>query len=103
MKNMRVKDLKDILNKLPDDMAIVIPVIDEYDANKIFGFRYMRTAGILVCEGEKDREVLCLNAAADDQDIADQVSFSGKSNDIGVKDVLFGHSKFERGANYENT
>ena len=103
MKNMKVKDLKRILNQIPDDMVIVVPVIDEYDANKIFGFRYMRTAGVLICEGEKDREVLCLSAAADDQDIADQVHFSGKSNDIGVKEVLFGHSKFERGANDENT
>ena len=86
--NMRVKDLKHILEQLPDDMAVIIPVIDEEDANHIYGFRHVRTAGVLISEGECDREVLCLNAAADGQDIADQVRLSGK--DIGVKSVLFG-------------
>ena len=36
--NMYVKDLKKILNELPDDMPIIIPVIDEDDANHIYGF-----------------------------------------------------------------
>ena len=71
--NMHVKDLKKILNDLPDDMPIIIPVIDEDDANHIYGFRYVRTAGELVCEGEQEPEALCLNAAADGQDIADQI------------------------------
>ena len=62
--NMRVKDLKNILTTLPDDMLIIIPVIDEDDANHIYGFRHVRTAGVLTCESEQDREVLCLNAAA---------------------------------------
>lgn len=91
--NMQVKDLKVILSKLPDDMPIIVPVIDEDDANHIYGFRYVRTAGELTCESEQDREVLCLNAAADGQDIADQIHFSGK--DVSVKNVLFGVSKFE--------
>ena len=91
--NMRVKDLKRILEQLTDDMAVIIPVIDEEDTNHIYGFRHVRTAGILISEGEQDREVLCLNAAADRQDIADQVYFSGR--DVGVKSVLFGTSKFE--------
>lgn len=41
MENMTVKDLKEILNECPDDM----PVIDEDDANHIYGFRHVRTAG----------------------------------------------------------
>lgn len=92
-KNMRVKDLKHILEQLPDDMAVIIPVIDEEDANHIYGFRHVRTAGVLISEGEDDPEALCLNAAADGQDIADQVHFSGK--DVGVKEILFGYSKYE--------
>lgn len=92
-RNMHVKDLKKILDKLPDDLPIVIPVIDEDDANHISGFRYVRTAGELISEGEREPEVLCLNAAADGHDIADQVYFSGR--DVGVKSVLFGTSKFE--------
>lgn len=91
--DMRVKDLKHILEQLPDDMAVIIPVIDEEDANHIYGFRHVRTAGVLISEGEQDREVLCINAAADGQDIADQVYFSGR--DVGVKSVLFGTSRFE--------
>lgn len=90
---MRVKDLKHILEQLPDDMAVIIPVIDEEDANHISGFRHVRTAGVLISEGEQDREALCLNSAADGQDIADQVYFSGR--DVSVKNVLFGMPKFE--------
>ena len=86
--NMRVKDLKHILGQLPDDMAVIIPVIDEEDANHIYGFRHVRTAGVLISDGEQDREVLCLNAAADMKDIADQVHLSGK--DVDVKEILFG-------------
>lgn len=85
--NMHVKDLKKILNELPDDMPIIIPVIDEDDANHIYGFRYVRTAGTLVCEYEQDQKVLCLNAAADGQNIADQIRSSGR--DVSVKKILF--------------
>ena len=92
MTDMRVKDLKNIIDKLPDDMLVVIPVIDEDDANHMYGFRRVRTAGVLVDEySEEDKEVLCLNAAWNDQDIADQVHFSGR--DVSVKDILFGSSK----------
>ena len=95
--NMRIKDLKHIIEQLPDDMAVIIPVIDEEDANHIYGFRHVRTAGVLISEGEKDQEVLCLNAAADEHDISDQVYFSGR--DVGVKEVLFGYSKYDRKEN----
>lgn len=99
MKNMRVKDLKDILSQIPDDMPIIIPVIDEDDANHIYGFRYVRTAGILISQGEKDDRVLCLNAA-DKEDIADQVYFSGK--DVGVEKVLYGMSKYEESGDHND-
>lgn len=68
--NMLVKDLKKILNDLPDDMPIVIPVINEYDANYIYGFRYVRTA---------------------------QVRFSGV--DVSVNKILFGISKHDKKEN----
>lgn len=95
--NMLVKDLKKILNELPDDMPIIIPVIDEDNANHIYGFRYVRTAGELICESEREPEVLCLNAAAYGQDIADQIHFSGR--DVGVKKILFGVSKCNKKEN----
>ena len=91
-KNMSVKDLKNILNDVPDDMPVIIPVIDEDNCNRIFGFRYVRTAGILTSPGEKDDRVLCLNAA-DKENIADQVYFSGR--DVGVEKVLYGKPKCE--------
>lgn len=95
-RDMRVKDLKRVLNTLPDNMLVIMPVIDEDDANHIYGFRKIRTAGVLISEGEEDREVLCLNAAADGQDIADQVHFSGR--DVGVEKILFGTSKYNEKA-----
>ena len=84
---MQVKDLKKILNSLPDEMIVVVPVIDENDVNKIYGFRKVRTAGILSCEFEEHSTALCLNSATDGQDIADQVHFSGC--DVNVLDILY--------------
>ena len=90
--DLRVKDLKTILESLPDDMLIVIPVVDEDDVNKIYGFRKVRTAGILEHEYEErnDRQVLCINGATNGADIADQVHFSG--NDVSVKTILYAYS-----------
>lgn len=92
-RNMLVKDLKKILKKLPDDIPVVIPVVDEDDINHIYSFRYVRTAGALICEYEREPKVLCLNCA-DKQDIADQIHFSGKDGDISVNKILFGTSKY---------
>lgn len=39
MIDMRIKDLKKIIKNLPDDMTIVIPVINELNSNDILGFR----------------------------------------------------------------
>lgn len=89
--NMYVKDLKKIINELPDDMPIIIPIIDYDDTNHIYGFRHVRTAGVLTSYGEED--ACCLNAAADGQDIADQVHFY--CGDVGVKSILFGVSKYD--------
>ena len=88
---MTVGELADILSKLPDDMKIVIPVVDEDDVNYIFGFRKIRTAGVLRCESEQDNEVLCINGATDGKDIDDQIRFSGKEVDV-VK-VLYGKER----------
>ena len=91
-KNMRITDLKNIISDLPDDMLVIIPVVDEDNVNDILGFRIARTAGVLTCSGEKDREAFCINGAEPTRtyDIADQVYSSGK--DVGVERVLFGDS-----------
>lgn len=93
--DLRVKDLKTILEKLPDDMLVVIPVVDVDDVNDISGFRRVRTAGILVNEYEEicDRKVLCLNGATNGADIADQIHFSDR--DVSVETVLYGYSKYD--------
>lgn len=83
--NMTVSDLKRIIRKLPDDMPIIVPVISEYDCNNIFGFRHVRTAGILFDEYDDDPRVLCLNASAYGVDISYQV----KEKDIVCEKVLF--------------
>ena len=76
MKDMRVRDLKKIISDLPDDMVVVIPIIGEDDVNKIFGFRKVRTAGILSCSSDINREALCINTAEDGYDISDQLTSS---------------------------
>lgn len=91
--DLRVKDLKIILERLPDDMLVVIPVVDEEDVNQLYGFRKVRTAGILECESEKDRKVVCLNGATNGMDIADQVKFSDR--DVSVSMILYGYSKYD--------
>lgn len=85
---MRVEDLKSILNKLPDDMLVVIPVVDEEDVNHILGFRKVRTAGILKCETEEESNVLCLNGAWKGQDISDQINHC--DNNVDIVEVLYG-------------
>ena len=94
MKSMTNAELKNLITDLPDDMPVIIPVIDEENCNRIFGFRLVMTAGLLSDENEEYQTVLCLNAA-NDQDIADQVYFSGK--DVSVEKVLFGQSKYDKG------
>ena len=83
--NMTVSDLKRIIESLPDDMPVIVPVILEDDANNILGFRYVRTAGILYDELADDPRVLCLNAAAGGVDISTQI----KSRDCICEKVLF--------------
>lgn len=92
--DLRVKDLKSILNELPDDMIVIIPVVDENDVNNILGFRKVRTVGILEDDYEEpsERLVLCLNGAAGGYDMTDQVRFYG--GDIQMGSLLFGYSMY---------
>lgn len=93
--NMAIKDLKNIINDLPDDMPVIIPVISEDDCDHVFGYRYIRTAGILSCAFEEDKRVLCLNGA-NECDIADQV----RNKNVTCECVLFGN-RDEKESNYE--
>lgn len=64
-KKLTVKQLKDIINDLPDDMQIVTPVIDAERPDIIYGFRFVRTIGILKEEHENPDTVLCINTTND--------------------------------------
>lgn len=85
---MTIGDLKEVIKDLDDGMLMAIPVVDEEDVNHIYGFRLVRTAGILHTEADDPKDVLCLNSATGEKDIADQVYSSGK--DVDVVDVLYG-------------
>ena len=87
IKDMKVRDLKNIIKDLDDDLTIVIPIISEEDVNAIYGFRKVRTAGILTGETEENKDVLCLNGATPGTKLDTQVAFSSK--DVDVKDVLY--------------
>lgn len=64
-KKLTVKQLKDIINDLPDDMQIVTPVIDAERPDVIYGFRFVRTIGVLKDEHENPDTVLCINTTND--------------------------------------
>ena len=87
-KNMTVKDLKNILADLPDDMDVIIPIILKTDCNFIDCFRRVRTAGILKNVYE-EHLALCLNTAEESFDISRQVRSSGLEATTCEK-VLFG-------------
>ena len=87
--NMTAGKLKEILSEVPDDMLVTIPAIDHDDENHIYGFWYVRTAGILNDSlGDGDSIVLCLSTSANGEDIKTQVEKS-YSHDISCDKVLF--------------
>lgn len=89
--NLTVKRLKEIIENLPDEMNVVIPVIDEDDANHIYGFRFVRTAGVLtdltLPDDNIEKNVLCINSASGGRDITSQLNRYGSS--IDCKTLLF--------------
>lgn len=57
--NVTVRDLKNMLDGLPDDMEVIVPITNEHNPNHVFGFNRIRTAGILKSPAEQDM-ALCL-------------------------------------------
>lgn len=88
--NLTVGHLKECLKDLPEDMPIIIPVVDYDDVNHINGFRYVRTIGILSNEHEEDNRVLCLNGSANGLDISTQIyEHSSADTSTIVEKILF--------------
>lgn len=86
--NLTIKELKEIIKDLPDDMDVIIPVITEDDANDILGFRYVRTAGILTNKYEPN-SALCLNSSDDGLDISSQIKMmAGEHNKTSCEKIL---------------
>ena len=87
--NITVKYLKEVLNECPDDMLVVMPVIEEEDNNHIIAFRFIRTAGILRDDyaSEDEKRVLCINTSAYGADIYSQVEKSGR--EVTCEKVLY--------------
>lgn len=59
--DMTVQDLRNILEGLPDNLPVILPIICEDDTDVLLGFRPIRTAGILSVAGEEN--VLCLSSS----------------------------------------
>ena len=75
--NLTVGVLKSFLDGLPDDMQVVIPVMDMDNADEIYGFRFVRTAGVLKCPGENPERVFCVSALGTSGDIREQLKSPG--------------------------
>jgi len=79
--NIKVRDLKAILNKCHDDMDVVIPSIDASNVNHLQSFYHARTVGILYNGTEESQHVLCINTSTNwDVDLSDQISQSNRKN-----------------------
>lgn len=68
---LTIEKLRQIIEDLPDDMEVIVPVPCFDDANQISGFRYVRTAGIVSCYFEK---VLCLAGSTKEKKLDDLVA-----------------------------
>lgn len=78
--NVTVRDLKDCLKDLPDDMEVIVPVFDDIDNNKISGFRHVRTIGVLETPVEPN-QALCIATAVSGADMYTLTDM----NHLGVK------------------
>ena len=84
--NVTVRDLKDCLEGLPDDMDVIIALCDERDANVILGYRHIRTIGILENKYE-EKPALCLAASHDGADMYTLMGLN--KSDTSVVKMLF--------------
>lgn len=73
--NMTVADLKSIIEGLPDDMDVIVPIATKNDANAILGFRHVRTSGILRSSSEQ-HPAFCLNPSENGADMATQINMN---------------------------
>ena len=51
---LTVKELKELLDGVPDNYPVIIPCVDLENADCFYGFRHIRRMGILHCNLEYD-------------------------------------------------
>lgn len=73
--NVNVRDLRDCLEGLPNNMDVIIPVFDEHDENIIVGFRHVRTVGLLENQYEP-KLALCLATARNGADMYSLMNYN---------------------------
>ena len=66
---LTVKELKELLDGVPDNYPVIIPCVDLENADNICGFRYVRKIGVLHCNSEyDDPNVFYLGTATSNSD-----------------------------------
>lgn len=66
--NLTVRDLRECLEGLPDDMDVIIPIHEGRDENVISGFRHVRTVGKITSTYEP-KPALCIATSRDGADM----------------------------------
>lgn len=66
--NVTVRDLRECLEGLPDDMDVILAVGDVDDPNVILGYRHIRAVGLLENKYEP-KQALCLAASENGADM----------------------------------
>lgn len=69
---LTVLALKEALKDLPDDMVVILPDVMLTDKDRITGFKYLTTMGIVSCPYEPQK-ALCLSSSDYGLDISGQI------------------------------
>lgn len=85
--NVNVRDLRECLEGLPDDMDVIIPVCVDGDENVILGFKHARTIGILENPMEA-KPAFCIATARDGADMYTLMELNARKNTT-CKKLLF--------------
>lgn len=85
--HMTVKDLKSIIEDLPNDMSVIFATFDDEDVDHVKKFYHVKTAGIVTSDYAEE-PVLVLNTSHHYKDISEQLLYSGK-NHVHCDKVLY--------------
>lgn len=86
--NLTVKDLKECLKDLPDDMEVIIVEHAPLEINRILNLDVVRTVGVLSYDG-CDLKALCLACTEDGADMYSLLTASNHFEGIKCETLLF--------------